>query len=101
MDPHDYGDTPETDRTHDDSRTVTLSPGDPVAMSVVRAVATAVQRPPLDLEPLSTQVDPEALETLVTGPVGSREGLRISFRFAGCHVAVTPARITVAPGGAD
>lgn len=98
MDTHDCNDTPATDASGDHTYSVCLDADEPVTMSVVRAVANALGRQPLDLEPLSTQVDPEALETLLGGPVGERDGLSVSFSFAGCAVVVTPTRIAVDPG---
>jgi hypothetical protein len=98
MDTHDRSDPPAGDAPDDSLHSVRLDADEPVAMSVVYAVASALGRQPLDLEPLSTQVDPEALETLLGGPIGEREGLTVSFRFAGCTVVVTPTRIDVLPG---
>jgi hypothetical protein len=95
MDIHDRSDPPAGDAPDDSLHSVRLDADEPVATSVVHAVASALGRQPLDLEPLSTQVDPEALETLLGGPIGEREGLTVSFRFAGCTVAVTPTRIDV------
>ncbi len=101
MDTHDRNDTPTTDAPGDRTYSVHLDADEPVTMSVVHAVATALGRQPLDLEPLSTQVDPEALETLLDGPIGRREGLTVSFVFAGCTVDVTPTRIDVSPAAAE
>jgi hypothetical protein len=47
-----------------------LDEDEPAALVVVRTVARVLGRPPLDLDPLSAQVDPEALDDLVGGPVG-------------------------------
>lgn len=96
MDSHDRGDPPAPNSSSE-AHTVRLDADEPVAMSIVYAVADALRRQPLDLEPLSTQVDPEALETLLNGPIGQREGLTVSFSFAGCTVVLTPTRIHVSP----
>jgi hypothetical protein len=61
-------------------------------------VSTVLHRPPLDLEPLSTQIDPEVLEDLVSGPVGRRENLSVTFQFEGCTIVVTPTAIRVHAG---
>lgn len=97
MDSRDRRDTQPADDPHDSTYSVRLDSDEPVAMSVVYAVASALQRQPLDLEPLSTQVDPEALDMLLNGPIGQRQGLSVSFSFAECTVVVTPTRIYVSP----
>lgn len=97
MDSHDRRDAQSTENLDDSTHSVRLDADEPVAMSIVYAVANALQRQPLDLEPLSTQVDPEALETLLNGPIGQRQELSVSFSFAECTVVVTPTRIYVSP----
>lgn len=61
---------------------------DSVCLSVVSAVARAVDTDPSRLEPLATVVDPDALERLVAdGGDGSGERA-VTFTMAGCRVAV-------------
>lgn len=78
--------------------TSSLDADEPTALAIVQAVSAATQRSPLDLEPLSMQIDPEALEDLVSGPVGQRDGLTVSFRFGGCTVVVEPSTIRITVG---
>lgn len=54
---------------------------------VVRCVAAALDRDPLDLPPLYDSIDPDALDTLV--PHSPEGGCRLSFRFAGVEVLVS------------
>jgi hypothetical protein len=98
MDSHDHRERPSPNPPSE-THTVRLNADEPVAMSIVYAVADTLRRQPLDLEPLSTQVDPEALETLLNGPIGQREELTVSFSFADCMVTLTPTRIHVSPSG--
>lgn len=96
MNSHDDGDRPSAEDASDSGvHTVRLDGDEPSAMAIVHAVSTALKRQPLDLEPLSAQVDPEALDDLLSGPVGRRDGLKIAFRFEECTVVVTPASISV------
>ena len=73
---------------------VTESGYDSVCLSVVSAVARAVDTDPLRLEPLATVVDPDALERLVAGgddgdeSEGRADGGAVSFTMAGCRVVV-------------
>ena len=61
---------------------------DSVCLSVVSAVARAVDTDPSRLEPLATAVDPDALERLVAD--GNDEGgeRAVTFTMAGCRVVV-------------
>jgi hypothetical protein len=104
MNPHDdcEGPSPCGARASDgDVYTYRLDDDEPTAMAIVHAVATALRRQPLDLEPLSAQIDPDALDDLLSGPVGRRDALSVSFRFEGCTVDVTPAEIRVRPPADD
>lgn len=62
---------------------------DRTSLAVVSVVATALDRDPMDLPPLYSVIDPDALEELLSG---SANGLRgcdsISFRYAGFEVTV-------------
>jgi len=62
----------------------------PVSERVVEAVADATNTDPLDLEPLYTRIDPDALDAMFGGgsETGRTEG-RVSFPMAGCQVVVT------------
>lgn len=74
-------------------RVVPIDPGEPIAMAVITAVADTLGCSPLELDPLSTQIDPDALDSLVNGPVGRRDRLTVSFSFAGLSVAVTRTQV--------
>ena len=64
---------------------------------VINAVADTLGCSPLELDPLSTQIDPDALDSLIHGPVGRRDRLTVSFTFAGLSVAVTRTQIRLYP----
>ena len=78
-------------------RVVPVDPGEPITMVVIHAIADTLGCSPLELDPLSTQVDPEALNSLINGPVGRRDQLTVSFTFAGLSVAVTRTQIRLYP----
>ena len=63
---------------------------DSVCLSVVSAVARAVDTDPSRLEPLATVVDPDVLERLVASGEGQgrADGGAVSFTMAGCRVVV-------------
>jgi hypothetical protein len=91
----------ETNRSDDPvserrpAATLRLDDGEPSTTAVVNAVSKALRKQPLDLEPLSAQIDPDALETLLHGPIGQRERLSVVFQYEGCHVVVTPTVVEV------
>lgn len=89
----DRSDDPVSERHP--AATLRLDDGEPSATAVVHAVSKALRKQPLDLEPLSAQIDPDALETLLHGPIGRREGLSVVFQYEQCHVVVTPSVIEV------
>ncbi|WP_380677789.1 HalOD1 output domain-containing protein [Salinigranum sp. GCM10025319] len=96
MTPHDHGDRIPGDEAGADAvHTIRLAADEPTALAIVHAVSTALKRPPLELEPLSAQLDPEALDNLLSGPIGRREDLSVSFAFEGCTVVVTPTSISI------
>ena len=61
---------------------------DSVCLSVVSAVARAVDTDPSRLEPLATVVDPDALERLVADGDGGGGERAVSFTMAGCRIVV-------------
>lgn len=63
----------------------------PVSEEVVSAVAAARGADPLDLDPLSNVIDPDALDALHErdGPGGTRSPDRIEFTYDGRRVAVS------------
>jgi hypothetical protein len=76
---------------------------EPCSQVVVNAVADALGRSPLDLEPLYYCVDPDALDDLVDRSLGSElaHGATVRFEFAGCRVAVSPVDVLVVADSAD
>lgn len=76
---------------------------DPSSHVVVDVVADALNRSPLDLEPLYYRVDPEALDGLVDRSLGTEggENTAVHFDFAGCHVAVTPFEVRIFTGESE
>ena len=104
MTPDDNASTP-SDRSESAVRTVQLPTDESTSMAVVLAIADVLGRDPLELEPLSAQLDPEALDTLVAEAAGDHTDLSISFSFAGCAVVVTPTQVRIRgefdPAGSD
>lgn len=84
---------PKTDAV----RVVPVDPGEPITMVVINAVADTLGCSPLELDPLSTQIDPDALDSLINGPAGWRDRLTVSFSFAGLNVAVTRTQVRLYP----
>jgi hypothetical protein len=70
---------------------------EPCSQVVVHAVAEALGRSPLDLEPLYYCIDPDALDDLVDRSFGSgpAHGTTVRFDFAGCRVAVSSVDVLV------
>lgn len=76
-----------TDAASDSVTTVCRS-GDP-SETVVTAVAEAKGVDPLDLDPLYTVVDPDALNDMFRPTVGSTpSSVELQFSMAGCQVVV-------------
>lgn len=61
--------------------------GDQVAAAVVEATAEANGTDPLEMEPLYTAVDPDALESLVGGPPDGVNAM-VAFDYEGCRVTI-------------
>lgn len=61
-----------------------------VSQRVISAVADAREKSPLELPPLYSVIDPDALDTLFdSGGVGGQSGPgRVVFMFGGCEVVV-------------
>jgi hypothetical protein len=81
-----------------DVRADWVAGGGPV-VTVVEAVATATDRTPEGLAPITETVDPDAVDRLLTDARGSggRETTQVSFRFEGCSVvADSRGRVLVA-----
>lgn len=59
-------------------------------MAVISTVATVAETDPMDLEPLYSAVDPDALNALFESPAtdASRDDIRVTFAFHGHEVTV-------------
>ncbi|MFB6096986.1 MAG: HalOD1 output domain-containing protein [Haloferacaceae archaeon] len=83
-------DAPEgTGRDHS---TYDQARGESLTFAIVEAVARVNDVDPIDLDPLQSVVDPDALEKLVSSLEGSAsrdEEWRTEFSFEGCHVEIT------------
>ncbi|ELY85989.1 HalOD1 output domain-containing protein [Natrinema altunense] len=64
---------------------------DSPSQTVLRAVATETNTPVLELEPLYETVDPEALNTLVTGGAA----VRVAFDYQDFTVTVDAERVVL------
>ncbi|WP_318570766.1 HalOD1 output domain-containing protein [Salinigranum marinum] len=84
-----------------ETRLYDRDPADPCSHTVVSAVATSLGCSPLDLEPLFDRLDPEALDALVGRANASGDTPVVTFEFAGCAVAATPAAVRVARTDTD
>ena len=61
--------------------------GDELCLSIVDAVATAIDREPRELEPFFSVLDPDALSALLDS---SRDDeIQVSFSYEGCAVVVS------------
>lgn len=60
---------------------------DQIAETVIEATAEATGTDPLELEPLYTTVDPDALQSLVGGPPDGANAM-VTFDYEGCRVTV-------------
>lgn len=66
------------------------STDEPIVVDVVETVSAATGRDPLDLPPLGTRVDPEALNALFDEAGSDPDaGTSVSFRYAGRAVTVS------------
>ncbi|WP_440991701.1 HalOD1 output domain-containing protein [Haloarchaeobius baliensis] len=68
--------------------------------AVVSSVSVATERDPLDLPPLYSAIDPDALDALLS-PVGHQipsRSITVSFEYAGCWIVIQDqSRIRVRP----
>lgn len=88
---HDGGDEPETG-THGPMAVVRhdWTADDSIGTTVVEAVATFLDRSPIDLEPLQHHVDADALDGIFAHPSNGETGSEgcFIFPFHGCEVTV-------------
>ena len=62
------------------------STSDPPSIALIEAIASATGRDPLDMPPLSEEVDPDALDALVTTGNGSPGTVEVTFTYDGTEV---------------
>lgn len=73
-----------------------VHPGERVTEAIVRAVADVTGRDPMDLQPLATAIDPDAVEALFPQSPGG-DPRSLTFHYAGCRVTVDREAVTVEP----
>lgn len=91
----EYHESSDTYRTEFDGRTR------PASVAVVTAVATATETDPLELPPLYSVIDPDALEDVVHSTARERPGddTIVTFEYAGHAVTVNGhGTVLVEPG---
>lgn len=66
------------------------SPCVSISEAVIASVAVATERDPLDMPPLNSAIDFEALDSLLTSTSSqkSTRGVHVSFSYADCQVTV-------------
>lgn len=71
----------------------------PLSVIIVQAIATITQSDPLQLEPLTEYIDPEALERLYNPDQYTSLGQPVvSFSYAGYQITVeSPTEVTISP----
>lgn len=79
---------------------------DTISSEVIFAVAKATGQDPVQMEPLNSVIDPDALDKLFQTSVGGspRTGGRVSFTMEGCEVTVRASGevvVTAPPNLAD
>ena len=82
------------DRTRGDEESATESrhvqhnweSGNPLYVTVIKAVSAITEQKPTAMEPLYSVVDPEAVETLMTSSRGGH--VHLSFSYEGCTVSI-------------
>lgn len=67
--------------------TVGRAEGRSISVAVVELVAAETGKDPLELPPLATVVEPEALDRLFTDDTSTEAS--VQFPFSDCHVSVT------------
>lgn len=80
-----YHPTTNTYQLHPDWRA-----DEPVTAAVVRGVATVMNTPPTELQPIYETVDPDALDLVFDSTPGNPESrdISVTFRFNECEVRV-------------
>lgn len=71
-----------------------IRPNEAVSEVIVRAVADATGRDPLDLEPFATATDPDAIDSIF-GRSSTASPRSLKLRYEGCRVTVTPEAVRV------
>jgi hypothetical protein len=84
-------------RAGDATRRVAYDSDDSIPLVVVRTVARAVGRSPLELDPLFQSVQTDGLDLLFDSEL-SAPPERLEFDYQGCSVTVTPDEVVVDPG---
>lgn len=92
------GSTAEEQSGQTTVETVDWNDKDGAALTIVETVASVQERDPTELDPLSSIVDPDALNTLFASTEAETSGALIQFEYENCLVSVTAdGNISVAP----
>ncbi|WP_232686706.1 HalOD1 output domain-containing protein [Halobacterium zhouii] len=76
--------------------------GTPPSLAVVASLSEVTERDPIDIEPLNTAVDPDALDSLLHFDDTPDEGVSVSFTLEAYTVAVySDGVVEITPPGFD
>lgn len=65
------------------------------SVAVVQAVSAVIDRSPLEMDPLSHAINPDALDGVFEPGQGSPGTVTVSFEYGGCTVTVTADEVRV------
>lgn len=65
------------------------------SLSIVTAVAEATNQSPVEMEPLTGRIDPDALDKVLSTSGHKESSVTIAFEYCGCQVTVTPGDVRI------
>ena len=71
--------------------------GNPIYVTVIKAVSTVTEQKSTEMEPLYSVIDPDAVEALMTSSRGGH--VRLSFSYEGCTVSIEHSGAVVVQAG--